>query len=118
MPVLDSSVPERSLAQRRLALDSANHIRSYRAGLKTRVKAGETRAVDVLRDPAPEVETMRVYALVLAVPKVGRVKADRILRRHAVSPSKTVGGLTVRQRDELVTALTPYSVRYARRIEA
>jgi hypothetical protein len=37
--------------------------------------------------------------------KYGRVKAARIMERCRVSPSKTIGGLSERQRRELITAL-------------
>ena len=43
--------------------------------------------------------------MMLAVPKYGRVKVNRILNQCRVSPSKTIGGLSVRQRSELVTLL-------------
>ena len=43
--------------------------------------------------------------MLLAVPKYGRVKVDKILRQCKISPSKTVGGLSERQRNELVGLL-------------
>jgi hypothetical protein len=43
--------------------------------------------------------------MVLALPKVGRVKATKILQSCRVSPSKTFGGLSERQRAELAARL-------------
>jgi hypothetical protein len=43
--------------------------------------------------------------VLMAAPKYGRVKAARIMERCRVSPSKTVGGLSDRQRRELISAL-------------
>ena len=43
--------------------------------------------------------------MVLALPKVGRVKATKILNSCLVSPSKTFGGLSARQRAELAERL-------------
>ena len=40
--------------------------------------------------------------MILAVPKYGRVKANKILNQCRISPSKTIGGLSERQRAELV----------------
>jgi hypothetical protein len=40
--------------------------------------------------------------MLLAVPKVGRVKANKVLNLCRISPSKTIGGLSERQRTELV----------------
>jgi hypothetical protein len=42
-----------------------------------------------------------VFDMLLAVPKVGSVKATKILHSCRVSPSKTFGGLSERQRAEL-----------------
>ncbi len=43
--------------------------------------------------------------MLLALPKVGRVKATKTLDSCRVSPSKTFGGLTDRQRAELASRL-------------
>ena len=40
--------------------------------------------------------------MLMAVPKFGRVKAARLLNQCRISQSKTVGGLSERQRTELV----------------
>jgi hypothetical protein len=43
-----------------------------------------------------------VFDILMAVPKFGRVKAARFLNQCRISQSKTVGGLSERQRAELV----------------
>jgi hypothetical protein len=43
-----------------------------------------------------------VFDMLMAVPKFGRVKAARLLNQCRISQSKTVGGLSERQRAELV----------------
>jgi hypothetical protein len=43
--------------------------------------------------------------MLLALPKYGSVKANKVLNSCRVSPSKTFGGLTERQRAELVRRL-------------
>ena len=40
--------------------------------------------------------------LLMAAPKCGRVKSARIMEQCRISPSKTVGGLSERQRHELL----------------
>jgi len=47
-----------------------------------------------LRDPECDV--------LLALPKIGSVKAGRILAECGIARSKTLGGLTERQRTELL----------------
>jgi hypothetical protein len=97
-----SSAPERTQEQRRAALRKANGVRSARKLLKREIKACRRSVLDVLAQPPAEAESMRVFDLLLAAPKVGRVKASKVLHRAGVSPSKTVSGITERQRRELL----------------
>ena len=97
--------PERSLAQRMDALKRANDIRTRRAQLKRDLKAGRVSIHQLLLDVPEYLETAKVFDLLLAVPKYGRVKVNRILTQCRISPSKTIGGLSERQRNELVSFL-------------
>jgi hypothetical protein len=99
------TAPERSRLQRMTALEHANEIRSKRAILKRDLKAGRIAVEDLLTDPPAYMETAKVWDLLLAVPKYGRVKVNKMLTRVRVSPTKTVGGLSVRQRHEIVAHL-------------
>ena len=87
------------------ALQRANEIRSRRAQLKRDLKAGRQSIHNLLLDPPEWVETAKVFDMLLAVPKYGRVKANKILTTCRISPSKTIGGLSQRQRDELISSL-------------
>jgi hypothetical protein len=49
--------------------------------------------------------TAKVFDLLLAVPKYGRVRANRVLNQTRISPSKTVGGMSERQRRQLLSYL-------------
>ena len=97
--------PERSLDQRMEALKRANDIRVKRAQLKKDLKAAKVQIEKILGDPPEYVETAKVFDMLLAVPKYGRVKANKVLTQCRISPSKTIGGLSERQRSELVTML-------------
>ncbi|MGH2896484.1 MAG: integration host factor, actinobacterial type [Solirubrobacteraceae bacterium] len=99
------AAPERSLVQRMEALQRANDIRSRRAQLKRDLKAGRTPIHELLLDPPDYLQTAKVFDLLLAVPKYGRVKVNKILSQCRISPSKTLGGLSERQRGELVALL-------------
>ncbi len=94
--------PERSLDQRMDALKRANDIRVQRAKLKRDLKEGRLHVELVLEDPPDYVATAKVFDILMAVPKFGRVKASRFLNQCRISQSKTVGGLSERQRTELV----------------
>src|ERR1700684_2682468 len=96
------AAPERSLVQRMEALSRANDIRSRRAQLKRDLKAGRQPIHELFLDPPEYLETAKGFALMLAVPKYGRVKVNKILSTCRISPSKTIGGLSQRQRAELV----------------
>jgi hypothetical protein len=99
------AVPERTRDQRMRALRRANEIRSKRAKLKRDLKAGKVKVESLLLDPPEYVLSAKAFDMMLAVPKYGRVKADRVLRDCRISPSKTIGGLTERQRADLVAQL-------------
>ena len=99
---LHTQAPSRSLDQRLDALDRANRIRVQRAQLKRELKAGETSFDRILLDPPDFVLTAKVYDMLLAVPRLGRVRAGRLLTQCRISQSKTIGGLSERQRGELV----------------
>ena len=92
---------ERSLDQRMDALSRANEVRVLRAQLKRDLKAGRVSIGALLLDPPPCLETAKVFDMLLAVPKVGSVKATKIQNGCRVTPSKTFGGMSERQRAEL-----------------
>src|SRR5215212_419520 len=107
VPSVDTAtaVPERSHKQRLRALRRANEIRSARAQLKRDLKAGKVKIETLLLDPPEYVMSAKAFDMILAVPKYGRVKANKILGQCRISPSKTISGLSERQRAELVQYL-------------
>lgn len=98
--------PERSLTQRLDALDRANDVRTKRAKLKKDLKAGRGPSIHaLLLDPPDWLLTAKAFDLLLHVPKYGRVKVNKVLTQCRISPSKTIGGMSERQRNELVRLL-------------
>ncbi len=104
-PLGHPGTPERSPDQRIDALHRANEIRTLRAALKRDLATGATSIDALLLDPPAFLQTAKVLDILLAFPKVGKVKATKILNSCRVSPSKTFGGLTDRQRAELAARL-------------
>jgi hypothetical protein len=98
-------VPSRSLVQRMDALESANKIRTYRAQLKRDLKAGRASIHDLLLEPPEMLETAKIFDFLMATPKYGRTKTNKVLMQCRISPSKTIGGLSQRQRTELISML-------------
>jgi hypothetical protein len=84
------------------ALLEANRIRTERAQLKRRMKARKENVLELLLEPPGYIETMKVFDLLLATPKYGKVKTKKVLQLSRISDSKTIGGLSARQRTELV----------------
>ena len=97
-----TQAPSRSLDQRMEALTRANEIRVARAQLKRDLKERRIRIEQVIADPPEYVLTAKVYDMLVAVPRLGRVKVGRLLTQCRISQSKTVGGLSERQRTELL----------------
>jgi len=91
--------------QRLTALAEANRIRTQRAQLKRNLKSRQTSIHELLLHPPDWVKTMKVCDAILACPKYGRVKTDKLLHLCRISPSKTIGGMSARQRDELASLM-------------
>jgi hypothetical protein len=98
-----NTAPERSLDQRMDALTKANEVRSRRAALKADLKRGAASLRDILVAPPDYLLTAKVSDLLMAAPKCGKVKSARIMEQCRISPSKTIGGLSERQRSELLS---------------
>ena len=98
----NASVPGRSRQQRLRALRLANEVRSARAQLEKGSRVGKDRTGAILAQPPEYLRTARVRDVLLALPKIGSVKAGRILADCGIAHSKTLGGLTERQRTELL----------------
>jgi hypothetical protein len=97
-----AQAPVRSLDQRMEAHRRATDNPVRRAQLKKDLKDGMVHIEAILLDPPEYVSTAKVFDKLMAVPKFGRVKAARLLNQCRISQSKTVGGLSERQRGELV----------------
>lgn len=97
--------PERSTQQRMDALIKANTIRSQRSQFKRDLKAMRVVAHDYILNPPDWLHSMKILDLLMALPKYGHIKANGVLRACRMSASKTVGGLSDRQRAELISHL-------------
>jgi hypothetical protein len=91
-------------AARDEALKEANRVRIGRAQLKRQLKDGRD-PFRLIQRPPSTAKGMRVYEFLVAVPGIGRSKANRILVLAHISPNRTLGKLQPLQRDMLVRAL-------------
>lgn len=87
----------REKAQRENLL-RANAIRTARSHCKRDMKAGKVDPLDVLAAPPECMANMDVYEFLMALPKVGRTKAQHTLRTARVGFTRKLGSLTERER--------------------
>lgn len=87
------------------ALQKANEVRIQRSQLKRDLRAGIVTSTEVVSNPPEWALTMKLFDVVIATPKVGRVKTNKLFHAVRISPSKTIGGLSERQRLEVVAQL-------------
>lgn len=78
--------------------------RQIRAEVKGRLKRGRTSLGEVLEDAETDelLRTMKVADVLIALPKVGPVKAKNIMMELEIHPARRLGGLGVRQRKALL----------------
>jgi DNA uptake protein ComE-like DNA-binding protein len=98
------ALPSLTPEQRAAALEKAAAARKARAELKVRLKSSGTSLDEVLADGTSDevVGKMKVVAVLEAMPGVGKVRAQRIMERLEISPSRRVRGLGAKQREALV----------------
>jgi hypothetical protein len=96
-------VPPLSPEQRRAALEKAAQARRTRAALKDRLKHSSASLSDVLAGGEQDevIGKMKVAAVLEAMPGVGKIRAQRIMEKLAISPSRRVRGLGANQRAAL-----------------
>lgn len=97
--------PQRTVQERRSALEEANRVRFARAGAKRDLKSGELDIYDLLMEPSEELKGAKVEEMLLAMRGMGRIKVMRVLREAGISNAKTLVGLTHGQRDRLIRVL-------------
>ena len=97
------ALPPLTPEQRAAALEKAAAARRARADLKVRLKSSGTSLREVLDSGQTDeaVGKMKVVAVLEAMPGVGKIKAQRLMDKLAISPSRRVRGLGVKQREAL-----------------
>jgi hypothetical protein len=98
------ALPQLTDEQRAAALEKAAAARRVRAELKDRLKRGGTNLTQVLKDAESDeiLGKMKVSALLEALPKVGKVKAQEIMTELEIAPTRRLRGLGDRQRKALL----------------
>ena len=98
------ALPQLTDEQRAAALKKAAEARKARAELREKLKRGGTDLKQVLKDAETD-ETlgkMKVSALLVSLPKVGKVKAKEIMEDLEIAQTRRLRGLGDRQRRALL----------------
>ena len=97
--------PKLTDAQRRAALEKAAEARRVRAELKALIKMGSRTITDVLdmADTNEIVSRTKVLAVLASMPKIGKVKARKIMREIGIAESRRLRGLGDQQRAALIS---------------
>ena len=89
--------PRLSRRDRRKAGEKAVAARQERAKVKEQVANGQLFFFDLFKDERKSISRMKLSDLLQAVPGVGQIRADIILDKTGISPSRRIGGVGKRQ---------------------
>jgi len=87
--------------QRAAALTGANVVRSRGASIKRALATGDMSLHMALH--SPHAGSLRVFALLMALPGIGEHRARAVLMSHYIGEGRRVSALTDRQRVLLAT---------------
>ena len=96
---------DRDGPQHMQALQRANLVRLARAEVKRRIAVGEITAAEVVRSNSWEIQAMAVAELLMSQRRWGHTRARRFLAAIPMAETKTIGSMTIRQRDTLAALL-------------
>ncbi len=93
------ALPPLTTEQRQAALDKAAAARRERAEVKNRLKHAGGSLSDVLANVQKNdaVGKMKVLDLLQSMPGVGKVRAQRLMERIGIAPTRRVRGLGTKQ---------------------
>lgn len=93
------ALPPLTPEQRAAALAKAAQARRERAEIKNRLKHSGASLSQVIKDGRenPVIAKMKVSALLQSMPGVGKVRAEQLMKRLNIAPTRRVGGLGANQ---------------------
>jgi guanylate kinase len=105
--------PQLTADQRSAALAKAKQSRQERSLVKSKVKSGELSLSEVfnLASKDPVIAKMRVAELLAAISGVGKIRAQAIMERLDISPTRRIQGLGKHQIASLNSEFSPTTTR-------
>jgi ATP-dependent Clp protease adapter protein ClpS len=99
------ALPTLSAEEKREALEKAQVMRKKRSEIRTALKKGEIDFGKILEGEDEVTARMRVAYLLRSLPRVGKVKAQKIMEEIGIDESRRVQGLGKRQKEALLAKL-------------
>ncbi|MCL4448380.1 MAG: integration host factor [Actinobacteria bacterium] len=99
--------PKLTDEQRRAALAKAAEVRKKRAELKEKLKMGSLSLNELLKmaDTDSTVGKMKVLSVLQSLPRLGKVKARKLMEQADISETRRLQGLGVKQKAALLAEL-------------
>lgn len=97
--------PRLTPEQREAALAKAAAARAARADIKARLKMGSLTLAEALRSDDENIAKIKVVSLLESLPKLGKVKARRIMDDVGIADNRRVQGLGAQQKAALLELL-------------
>ena len=85
--------PQLTAAQRAAALAKSLEARRARSALKAEIASGDRTIFDAINSHEPAITQMRVRELLTSVPGIGATKAELLMERAKISPTRRIAGL-------------------------
>lgn len=99
------ALPKLTPEQKKKALEKAQEMRRARADLRNKLKRGDVSFAEILEKDNPVIGRMRVSYLLRSLPRIGKVKAEKIMEEVGIDESRRVQGLGKRQKEALLERL-------------
>lgn len=100
--------PAQTVTQRLANLEKANEVRSRMAQTKRDITSGQLNLRDLLLEYPEETGRIPIVDVMKRVPGLGKGNTTRILAKCRIHPDRTIAGLNLRQRAQLISALKKY----------
>ena len=95
-------LPKMTAAQRAAALEKAKEARAKRAKLKADIKAGKISLKKVLNSKDEIAKKTKVQQILVSLPGVGKVSAQKAMEEIGIAENRRVGGLGSAQKEKLI----------------
>ena len=99
---MNMALPKMTDEQRAAALEKAKIARAKRSALRADIKAGKTSLADVLSSDDDIAKKTKVKQILVSLPGVGAVTAQKAMEEIGIDENRRVGGLGSNQKEKLL----------------